>query len=105
MKARDIFGLVIRSVALYLFIWGAWNTLAGFKFLPATIIATLSNQTLPTYNSVDYWVYGMPAFFGGLFVLRFAETLVRSSYREPRPAAPVAQLAQVAPVPPPEQPN
>ena len=84
MKPRDVFGIILRTIAVYFSVWGAWNSLAGIKFLPITIVAAFSRRE-NTYNSLGYFVYGLPALIGGLLILRFAERLVGFTYREKTP--------------------
>jgi hypothetical protein len=87
MKPQDIFGLIVRSFALYLIVWGAWNTLAGFKYFPATVVSVLNGSSMQ-YNTFDYWIYGAPALILGLLALRYANAVTRFSYPVPKPENP-----------------
>jgi hypothetical protein len=86
MKASDLFGVILRSIAVWLCIWGAWQIIAGIKFLIPTIGALLSGHSY-RYNSFNYLTYGVPAFLSGLIILIFAESIVRLTYRQPKPPA------------------
>jgi len=80
MKAKDIFGVILRTVALYLIIWGAWQLLAVIAYIPRTIALIASNDE-SSRNSIVYFVYGFPAFLSGILAFLFADTLVGFTYR------------------------
>ena len=81
MKARDIFGLVLRCAALWVAVWGAWQMAAAIVYLPATVHSFLGGDH-PQIGSIAYFAYGFPGFLGGLLVLRFANAIVWFTYRE-----------------------
>jgi hypothetical protein len=80
MTARDIFGLILRLLAVWIFIWGAWQLTAALAVFPASVQAVISGNHL-AYGSVTYAVYGLPAVFGSLLVLRFANAIIHFTYR------------------------
>ena len=83
MKARDIFGLVLRCAALWIIVWGAWQIAAAVVMLPATVESLLtSNPNQVRYSTFTYLIYGAPAVFCGILVLGFANAIVRFTYRE-----------------------
>ena len=84
MKAKDIFGIILRVFALWVVIWGAWQLTA--------VLALSFSPTSSQYGAIGYLAYGLPACLGGLLVLRFADDLVDFTYRrpaEPRSTEPV----------------
>lgn len=83
MKAKDIFGIILRCVALWITVWGAWQLLAAVTLIPSTITALYTSNTTSGITSFGYFTYGFPAFVGGLLVLAFADTLVGLTYRKP----------------------
>jgi hypothetical protein len=84
MKPQDLFRVIVRSIALWLCVWGSWNTLAGIKYLVPTLSAMISGRSYQ-HDSFGYLIYGVPALFGGLVVLMFADSLVRFTYPRPKP--------------------
>jgi|GEM_PF-3146402 len=84
MKPRDLFGIILRSLATSILVWGLWNTLAAIRYIYPTLLSLL-NGTENDQSSVEYFIYGLPAVFGGIIVLRFAECFVNFTYREPIP--------------------
>jgi hypothetical protein len=82
MKPSDVFGIILRSVALWIAIWGAWQMTAAIARLPATVEALFSAAPVGI-NSVEYFIYGFPAFLAGILILRFADALVGFTYRRP----------------------
>jgi hypothetical protein len=84
MKPQDIFGVILRSVALWLCVWGAWNTIAGIKYLLPTINAWTSGITFQ-HDSFGYFIYSLPALLSGLIILRFAEFFVSFTYPRQSP--------------------
>jgi hypothetical protein len=84
MKPQDVFGLILRSVAVWLCIWGSWNTLAGIKFLVPTIRAAISGSSYQ-HDSFGYFIYSLPALLSGVIILTFADFFVRFTYPERKP--------------------
>ena len=72
MKAKDIFGLVLRCVALWVMLWGSWQLLGA--------VAVLANPN-GFITPLGYFLYGAPAFFTGILILLFADALVGLTYR------------------------
>lgn len=81
MTAKDLFGLILRSVALWLTIWGAWNTIAGLKYFPAAAAAAL-NHADNGPHALPYFIFGLPALLGGILALRYANAIIRYTYRD-----------------------
>jgi hypothetical protein len=84
MKPQDAFGVVLRSLAVWLCIWGTWNTLAGIKFLVLTLASAISG-TGYRHESFGYFVYSFPALISGVIILAFADFFVSLTYRSSRP--------------------
>jgi hypothetical protein len=82
MKAKDIFGIILRVFALWIIVWGAWQITAGLTRIPATIASLFSETATSGINSVVYIFYGLPAFLLGILALRFADAIVAFTYRQ-----------------------
>jgi hypothetical protein len=80
MTARDLFGLALRLLALFLCFWGLWYLVAGFVYLPA-MIEGFTGEGPSSYASVHYAAYGLPAVIVALLMLRFANQIVYFTYR------------------------
>jgi hypothetical protein len=80
MTARDIFGLVLRLLLVWIFIWGCWQLTAALCYLPASVQSWLTDQHLP-YSSLTYAVYGLPAVVISAIALRFANGIIAFTYR------------------------
>jgi hypothetical protein len=80
MTARDIFGLILRLLAVWIFIWGAWQLTAALAVFPASVQAIFSGSHI-AYGTVAYTVYGLPAVLGSVIVLRFANAIIYFTYR------------------------
>jgi hypothetical protein len=80
MNSRDLFGLLLRLAALWVFVWGSWQLTASIAMLWRTIQALLHRTSLE-YTSFNYFVYGVPAVIGSILVLRFADAIVAFTYR------------------------
>jgi len=83
MKPRDIFGIILRSVALYLVIWGSWNSIAGMRYFVATLAALLSGSA--NKCNFGFFIYGIPALLGGILILWFADAVVNWTYPSKKP--------------------
>ena len=80
MSPRDIFGLVLRLVALWVLVWGCWQLSAAVAMLWRTIQALMTGPALE-YSSFTYFIYGVPAVIFSMLLLRFAEDIVDFTYR------------------------
>jgi hypothetical protein len=80
MNPRDIFGLVLRLVALWVLVWGCWQLAAAVAMLWRTLHALLTDTTLE-YSSFTYLVYAVPAVIFSILLLRFADAIVDFTYR------------------------
>ena len=58
----------------------AGNSPPLWLILPTTVEAMVNNQHL-AYGSFTYLVYGFPAVFGSILILRFANAIVQFTYR------------------------
>jgi hypothetical protein len=79
MKARDVFGVGVRIVGLVVLLWSLWYLAFGIAF----VIRALED----TGHEADmgaYFTTGIPGFFVGMILLRFARQLVRFSYPSDR---------------------
>jgi len=92
MKAEDIFGVILRSIAVWLCVWGSWMTIAGVKNLVPTIRAVTLGTTYQ-HDSFGYLIYGLPALFSGAMILTFADVFVRFTYpaQKPPPLPPIPE--------------
>ena len=68
MKARDIFGLILRAAGLLLILYCSWNLLAA-------VYCMLTGQQFGAY-----FCYGTPGVIAGILVIAFARQIVRFSY-------------------------
>ena len=77
MKARDVFGIIVRVVGLFLLLNSLWHIVLGIGII----------FQLPIYR--DYLPFGgpwvdftlaVPTFVIGVVFLRFASQIVRFSY-------------------------
>jgi hypothetical protein len=81
MKGKDVFGIILRGMALWIIVWGAWQITGAIAVLPATLASFLAPSDL-RIGSLGYLSYGLPALIGGILVLRFANAIVWFTYRE-----------------------
>ena len=73
MKARDLFGVLIRVLGMILVLYAIWNLAFAVAF----------NITLLTSHDSDmsaYYTFGIPALVMGFGLLRFGRQIVRFSY-------------------------
>ena len=73
MEPRDIFGIIIRTFGLSLFIYAIWYLVYG--------VATIAGlpEDAPGYL-ISYFITGGTYFFIGLYLLRGAPFLIRFAY-------------------------
>lgn len=75
MKARDIFGIVVRILGLLLVLWAAWYLAFGVAFVLRALHDTGHESDMGAYFTT-----GIPGFIVGLMLLRFGRQVVRFSY-------------------------
>jgi hypothetical protein len=81
MNARDVFGIILRSTALWVFVWGGWQTVAAFAELPEAIESVLGQATKELQVG-PLIIYGVPAMIAGLLTFRFAESILWFTFRK-----------------------
>lgn len=84
MKPQDLFGVILRSIAVWLCAWGGWYLIAGVKYLLPTIRALISGSH-NQHDAFGYFLYGVPAALSGIIILSFADAFVRFTYPSPKP--------------------
>jgi surface polysaccharide O-acyltransferase-like enzyme len=88
MKPQDIFGIILRTIGVWLCIWGAWNALAGFMYF-FTAIFNVITGTPSHHDWFGYVIYGIPAIIAGWMMLSYTDAFVRFTYpREMPPPLP-----------------
>ena len=75
MKARDIFGLVVRIFGLCVLLYALWYLAFGIAFA----IRALHDTEHESYTGA-YFTSGIPGLIVGLGLLRFGRQIVRFSY-------------------------
>jgi hypothetical protein len=75
MKARDIFGLIVRTFGLIVLLYSIWYLALGVAFL----FQALPEKGHEGYMG-GYFTGGIPGFIVGLVLLRFGRQIVRFSY-------------------------
>ena len=73
MIARDVFGVIVRTVGFLCALYGFWCV--GFGAM------AYMGYVVPDYQIRDYFNGGMFQVVTGLVVLRAAEAIVRFTYR------------------------
>ena len=74
MKAREVFGIIVRTVGLVMFLYGM------IQFLSAMVLRNFGGgQVFQSFSMIAL----LPLFYGavGLLVLRCADAMVGFSYR------------------------
>jgi hypothetical protein len=77
MKARDVFGIIVRTGGFCTVLYAIWNVVFGIV-ASSGIINMASVPGLPG----AYFVFGIPALIVGLLLMRFGRQIVRFSYPE-----------------------
>ena len=73
MKARDIFGIIVRTVGLCVALYAVWNLAFGIVM----VLGFRGNGLI-----FPYFTCGVPLLIVGIFLLRFGRQIVRFSYPE-----------------------
>ena len=81
MTPQDIFGIIIRSTAVFMTLWGAWYMLAGIKYLLPTIKMLYFDKKIDL-NGAGYWIYAIPAMVCGIIIYMHPEPLINLTYPE-----------------------
>ncbi len=81
MQARDIFGLILRCLALWILFWSAYWIVGAMVNFPATIESYFTHAPAEP-SSIKYLAYGVPGLLIGILVLRFADDVIAFTYRD-----------------------
>jgi hypothetical protein len=75
MKARDIFGILVRGGGLLVFLDGLWNLAFAVCFTFGLLGGTSHDN-----DYLGYYAFGIPAVFIGILLVRYARSIVRFGY-------------------------
>ena len=73
MKAKDIFGLIVRVFGLAAFVWGFW-------YLYSALFMWMHGESIGSFVSRDYLAAGAMCVVVGLFLLRKADWVAGFTY-------------------------
>jgi len=76
MKARDIFGIIVRTTGLFAFLYTIWNL--GFGVVSIFGFLGVSHPGVTT----AYFTFGAPAFVVGILLLLLGRQIVRLCYQD-----------------------
>jgi hypothetical protein len=80
MKPSDIFGIVVRSIAFCVIIYGLWNLVGGCdNFIENLLEPDTEGQYASTFS---YFAFGVPSFLFGTLCFFLADWVVKLAYRE-----------------------
>jgi hypothetical protein len=75
MKARDIFGIIVRSFGMCVLLYALWYLAFAFAFL----FRALHDTSHDSYMG-PYFTSGIPGLVFAIVLLRFSRQIVRFSY-------------------------
>jgi hypothetical protein len=75
MKARDIFGIIVRSIGICAMLYSLWYLAFGV----AVLVGLLADERHTTEEGA-YFISGIVGFVVGIVLLRFGREIVRFSY-------------------------
>jgi len=78
MKAKEIFGLIVRVFGLAAFGWGFW-------YLYSAVFMWMHSESMGTFASRDYIAAGAMCIVVGLFLLRKADWVADFTYSDSPP--------------------
>ncbi len=75
MKARDIFGIIVRTTGLCAFLYSVWNLVFG-------VIAAIGffGSALQLGQATAYFTFGVPALVVGILLMLLGRQIVRLCY-------------------------
>jgi len=77
MKARDLFGVIVRTIGLFLFLISAWYLV----YAAADLFNAFPDHTSAP-EGLAYLLSGGPGVFVAFLLLRFSRPIVRFCYPE-----------------------
>ena len=80
MKARDVFGIIVRSLGVCLLLFSFWHLVFAFAFTFEVLPKSVYNDYYGGRDPFIYYVPGVPSFLVAVVMLRFGRQIVRFSY-------------------------
>jgi len=75
MKAKDIFGILVRAGGILVFLDGLWNLAFAVCFTFGLLGGTSHDN-----DFLGYYTFGIPAIIIGTLLVRYARQIVRFGY-------------------------
>ena len=85
MKPPQVFGVIVRSIGLYLMIWGLWNLASLMVESLALVAAVFNDEPMDLLTKLYYLISGLGALLLGLILLARADAISRWAYRHDPP--------------------
>lgn len=74
MKARDIFGIIVRTAGLCAILYSIWNLAFGV----VTVLGLLAEPQVGAVTA--YFTFGIPALIAGILLMLLGRQIVRLCY-------------------------
>lgn len=82
MKASDLFGVVVRSIGLFVILYSLYDFLGGFDNFFENLLSGGGGDS-GSASTLSYFVFGVPEFIVGVLCFFLADWIVKLAYRDP----------------------
>ncbi len=83
MKASELFGVVVRSVGLFVILYALYDFLGGFdNFFENLLQSGGQDSNSGSASTLSYFVFGVPEFIVGVLCFFLADWIVKLAYRD-----------------------
>jgi hypothetical protein len=83
MKASDIFGVAVRTIGLFILLYGLYDIWGGFDTIVENLLP--GNSDSESASSLSYFAFGVPEFIIGTLLFFLADWVVKLAYRDHSP--------------------
>jgi hypothetical protein len=80
MKARDVFGLMVRLIGLGVLLYSLWYLVFAIASSLKLLCSTTHDGDTGVSYALEYYAFGVLVFIIGMLILRFSREMVRFSY-------------------------
>ena len=80
MKASELFGVAVRTIGLFILLYGLYDIWGGIDTMLSNLLPDSSDSE--SASALSYFVFGVPEFIVGTLFFFLADAVVKLAYRD-----------------------
>ncbi len=82
MKPSELFGVVVRTIGLFIILYSLYDILGGFDTFFESLLPGGQDRDSGSVSILSYFIFGVPEFIAGAACFFLADWIVKLAYRD-----------------------